>query len=209
MSIKKNNIVNLNTILFLGDSKIGKTYIINRYIHNTIPIQYTPSDFHTYYRFSKDIDINTYKFHIWESNYYNYFINNIDIIVFLFDINNLNTLSNLMQYIICIYKTTNNPYKIYIVATQIDILSTKLTTQYLTYINSYINTIKTNYFNNVEFIQVSALNNTNIDYLFNSIIETCIHKYTLKYCKVLSVSDSDSDSDSDSNNSLCFKCTCC
>ena len=88
-----------NTILFIGDYKTGKTSIINRYIHNTFENKYIPSDFHTYNRFSTIYDNISYKFHIWETNNVNYFINNIDIYVFVFDINNFNILNDLIHYI--------------------------------------------------------------------------------------------------------------
>ena len=106
---------NLNTILFIGESKTGKTSIINRYIYNNFNPKYIPSDFHTYNRFSKEHNNITYKFHIWEANHINYCINYIDIVVFIFDLSKIDTLNNLINYIIFLYSSNNNPYKIFIV----------------------------------------------------------------------------------------------
>ena len=205
MIIKKNN------ILFMGDYKIGKTSIINKYIYKEFSTKYIPSDFHTYNRFTYKLDEITYKFHIWETNHINYFIDHIDVYVFVFDINNLDSLNYLMKYITFIYTNNNTPYKIFLFGNKTDFLSEQLTTQHYSYIQSFINNIKTYYFTNIECIIVSALNNTNIDYLFNSIIEICINKHQLQHCKVQydSNSDSNSDSDSKSNNCLCSKCCCC
>ena len=199
-----------NTILFIGDYKTGKTSIINRYIHNTFENKYIPSDFHTYNRFTHKLNEITYKFHIWETNHINYFINHIDIFVFVFDINNLDSLNYLMKYITFIYTNNNTPYKIFLVGNKTDFLTEQLNTQHYSYIQSFINNIKTYYFTNIECIIVSALNNTNIDYLFESIINTCINKKNIKHCKIQSKNILDSnldDNNLDDNN--CCGCNCC
>lgn len=202
-----NQKTNINTILFIGEYKTGKSSIINRYIFNSFIEKYIPSDFHSYNRFSKIINNINYKFNIWESNNINYSINNIDIIVFVFDINKIDTIECLIKYITFIYSKNINPLKIYIIGNKTDSSSYLNNTinKNLKYIYSYINNIKNNYFNNIEFIETSALNNNNINYLFNSIINICINKNNINPCKVISTDDIESDTD---DTNLCSKCIC-
>ena len=197
--------ININhNILFIGNYKTGKTSIINKYIHNTFYLDYIPSEYHTYNRFTTSYNNIIHKYHIWETSYTNYYINNIDIIVFVFDINELDKLHKLIHYITVIHSSNNNPYKIYIIGNKTDLLSDCLNTQNIIYIQSFLNNIKTLYYDNIEFIQTSTLNNININYLFDSIIQTCINKNTLKKCTIEMYSDSDSDSDNE-----CCTCICC
>jgi len=193
-----------NNILFIGEYNTGKTSIINKYIHNIFSLDYISSEYHTYNRFSKCYNNTNYKYHIWETNYINYYSNNNDIIVFVFDINKLDTLNNLIKYIKFIHSSNNNPYKIYIIANKTDLLCDDLHSQNIIYIQSFLDNIKTLYFNNIEYIQISVLNDININCLFNSIIKTCINKHALQKCKIKEKSEIDLDTDN-----YCCKCICC
>ena len=159
-------------LCLVGDSGVGKSSILKRYIHNTFS-QYTDSTIGAQY-FSKSLDYNDtkIKLQLWDtagqeryralvSMYYR----NCNAVILVADATNLNSLNNIFYWVNELNASTEN--------TPIFLVLNKIDTIHLN--GDILKDILTRY-EKYNITQVSAKTNTNINELFEKIIEKIYDK---------------------------------
>jgi small GTP-binding protein len=154
-------------MILLGDSYSGKTSVLNRYVNNTfsnIPKSTIGVDF-----FKVEINKNesNYNIYIWDTSGQEKFdsiirtyYRNITVVLLLFDMSNLKSFNNILNWIDNIEHYCHDNIIIKLVGNKCDIKSID---------KEMINKLCLD--NNLSFLEVSAKNNINITSLFNTIID--------------------------------------
>tara|TARA_Y100000996_G_C22543039_1_gene650711 strand:- start:15 stop:620 length:606 start_codon:yes stop_codon:yes gene_type:complete len=196
-------------LLFLGDGAVGKTTILHQYcnkddiknISSTIGIDYLTK------RLKNDITLQLWdcagqeRFHSIIDSYYR----NAHYIIFVFDLNNIESLLNIDKYWMDIidarYNEINYP-KIYLVGNKCDL-------DYNKDILYDIKTIKEKY--NMNYYEVCGINNTHINKLFDSIINEIIAENTNTIIDILDTNynpEINSTISLENNNDTFTNCKC-
>lgn len=161
-------IYNIKTIL-LGDSGVGKTSIVLRFVNNIFN-PYSEStigaSFFTKVFYNGD---KTYKFHIWDtagqekySSLASMYYRNAKVIIIVYDITNKNTFNTVKKWVKELNKNMTSDFIIAIIGNKNDLKDKKnvSTLQAKAYADE-INAI---------FLETSAKNSSNIQELFETII---------------------------------------
>ena len=157
-------------VIFLGDTCTGKTAILNKYMNNFFPITFSSTigvDF-----FIKTLDYNNinYKLHIWDTagqekfaaivrTYYK----GAAIAVMIYDVADRKTFKNVENWIDIFYEYSNTNKPILIVGNKIDLEHKRQV--------SYKEGVELAERYDTNFLEVSAKNGTNIDKIFEKIVE--------------------------------------
>lgn len=162
--IKKNNI----KILFTGLSNSGKSSILSKYLYNKMSNNMNKTEFNLLKYHESNV---TYRFQIWNTlSILKQYYTKAQIIVFVFDITNLESLKHFDIYLK--KKLLLNNQMIIFIGNKYDLKNHIPKTYILKYIANSLkdyNKINFNYYN------VSALTSYNINNLFNFIIKYCIN----------------------------------
>lgn len=165
MIVNKNK--NIKKILFTGFSNTGKSSIINKYLHKNGYNYKTEYNLLKYY----DLDIE-YRFQIWTtSSLLKSYYEKTNIIVFVFDITNILTLTYFDIYLKNL--SLINDKMIIFVGNKSDLIKNLISDIDISkYIDNFLKNNKNIYYN---YYKVSALTKYNIDKLFDFIIHYSIH----------------------------------
>ena len=187
-------------LLLIGDSNVGKTSLLLRYLDNTFSDKYITTigvEFK-----SKDITLNnkTYKIHIWDTagqeryksitrNFYKH----AEGIIFVYDITNKTSFSNLKNWI----STAENEadFKIIIVGNKLDMESRREVS-----IEQLKKLAKKK---NCKYFETSAKDNINVENLFLSIINEMINNIKDEVSISESVINLSNEKSINQNNKYC------
>jgi small GTP-binding protein len=196
-------------IILLGDSSVGKSSLVERYINNDFAKNFTTTvgvDYRLKIIHDKKIKLSFWdtagqeRFNEIIKAYYR----NCNCYLILFDISNQESFLHVEKWLDSIKKYSNNenPF-IILIGTKTDLSNNRAVKN---------NDIEIFIFRNkLEYYEISAKNNDNIDILFNHIIESLIEKYkkpeeTISYRKKLSsllLSKKDDNKEKSQNKNCC------
>ena len=187
-------------LLLIGDSNVGKTSLLLRYLDNTFSDKYITTigvEFK-----SKDITLNnkTYKIHIWDTagqeryksitrNFYKH----AEGIIFVYDITNKTSFSNLKNWISNAENETD--FKIIIVGNKLDMESRREVS-----IEQLKKLAKKK---NCKYFETSAKDNINVENLFLSIINEMINNIKDEVSISESVINLSNEKSINQNNKYC------
>ena len=166
-------------IILLGNSSVGKSTLLHRYIDNMYSDNYISTigvDFKI-----KNLDINNkhIKLQIWDTagqerfktiirNYYN----GVQGVILLFSLNDVNSFADIKIWFEEAIKYCNKKICFLLIGTKSD-LTRKITTDEIQSLLSYINTTN----NSIEYFETSSKYNINITDCFDYIAQTLLFHY--------------------------------
>ena len=157
-------------VIFLGDTCTGKTAILNKYMNNFFPITFSSTigvDF-----FIKTLDYNNinYKLHIWDtagqekfSAIVRTYYKGAAIAVMVYDVTDRKTFKHVENWIDIFYEYSNSSKPILIVGNKTDLEHKRQV--------SYKEGAELAEQYDANFLEVSAKNGTNINKIFDNIVE--------------------------------------
>lgn len=190
----------INKILFIGDKNVGKTTLLYYKLHNNFITDYFPTIGIEYFNLKHKYYNIDLKYQIWSSSIYDiiHYIG-INIIIFMFDLSNINTLNKLKKY----YNNLINNYKL----SNIILLGTKSDIKNIPYeiINDFINILKQSDIN-IKYFEISTLINENIIELFDYIYFTTYNNFNNSEQNLTIEYNLDKKKSKEQSN---FNCCCC
>lgn len=161
------------TIILLGDTEVGKTALLEKYVDNKPCHLYNPTlgvDFKT-----KIINVNgiMYKLKILDVSGSNKFskittpyVENIDACVIMFDITNISSMKSIKKWLSLVQ--SKNSYSIPII-----IVANKFDTHHSRHFEPYVDTTIFNHRNfiNCSFIQTSVKTGYNVEQIFITLVQ--------------------------------------
>lgn len=161
-------------IIFIGDSTVGKTSIIHRYLNNSFTKQMDSTIGASFSCARKEKnDGSGVKLHIWDTagqerfrSIINLYYRGADAVVLVCDLTNQSSIDSLEHWIADFYDRTNNPdAKFILVGNKVDLLQRREGTEDVT-IPKKLQDISRE--KNLPLIISSALNGENIEHIFET-----------------------------------------
>ena len=176
MSTNETNELNFKLIV-IGDSNVGKTTLISKYIDNEIKDDISPTvGLENKVKTTQINGIKT-KIQIWDTAGQEKFnsltknvFTNTDGILIMFDLTNKTSFTNIKYWIEDLKDKTGHKIKKIIVGNKSDLVDKRKVT------NEDIKSITDKY----KYIEVSALNGNNVENAFNTLIKSIVGKRTVE-----------------------------
>ena len=161
-------------VVFLGDACVGKTQIINKFVINNFATEYQPTISATYSSKSISWSNKRIDLQLWDTpgqekyrKLAKVFYKNSHLIVFVYAIDDKNSFDNISKWVDEV-KIQNKDAKFLLVGNKCDLKKERQVTeedakQYATE-------------NNMEFMEVSAKDRTNIENMFNSSLQKLLEE---------------------------------
>ena len=174
-----------NKVVFCGNSQVGKTNLFNILIGKLIKNEYHPTQIASYGSYVIDFDNNSHEINLWDisgdlniSIYLKSYLKNVDVILFVIDCTNLSDLDEFSKWKDLSINNDSliEPYYVLIInKIYLDIGSKN----YKSLIQEFV--FKNQ---NIEFFEVSCINNIGIFELKKRIAEMCVQKSEERLQKV-------------------------
>lgn len=156
-----------------GDHSTGKSSIIIRYTDKTFTMDAHPTIGVDFRLKNVSIDDVDFKLQLWDTAGQEQFrgitesyFRNVYLFFIVFDITNRNSFNHIHRWIELIKKNISNPYKFVLIGNCIDLEHKRMV--------SYDEAICVANYYKMEYYEVSAKNNINIDNMFNNILKNIL-----------------------------------